>query len=871
MSTDRNSHLIAAINSLLSRPFGAAAQAISNEVLRCRERLKQLRAQLEGAQDPKIIKALKKECLLLIDRIVGSLERPNHLQSDALPNLDLRLQAALSNELQELERQKQSLLAEIASLEVLRQQLAQQPHGQKHNPIKALVELEQPQIQQISQQIDRPIKQYSEQQNLYQAAIANSTVDFRQDLSKIVQNVRLGEETSMADYNRIEAEADIEAIIADASPISAAVIEEFNLTLPSLVSEETLGMDEGVIVESQIPNEAEQPVSAEETMLTEFADAESQSIPTIARDSKFIPAAKAVTQIEAKSTFTAPPEAIVDPSYSIDDIWFLGIDFGSNALRASLFDASTGKVYPLAFDANGAIDDCLACVGSFSADRPIADSLEALQASVGFEAIPDRVDRTDVSVLVNFKKLLKLGLPYQGVSAWQPIVQRSEQQRIPLRYFQILLKQLLLKAQSTSTCGRIPDLHEIMRDRIYAVILGYPTGWSDTYVHNLREAVLATKIVHQAEQVIVIDQAIAPLLTLIHDRKPPQDNTLIVNIGAETTELLLAKVNNGTIGRGNLNSRGFDYAGLSLNQDIVVQLLYPHWRSLANPDRDACDLDRLLMPAPGDPAPGLRADLQKSLISSPVGIALLNAAEQLKLDLSTNLESDRWTTTICDRPLIVWRKELESQVIQPFLQHLNRVLNDLLSSSGILADEVMSVWKLGGTTDLPSLSRWMEQKLPNAEIASMPRSTVASGLAIAPTYRYLLNISRQQYSDYFLLQEICQLNLQSAVTPNQLVQKLHNRGVNSKSCRDRILTLLQGDLPIGLFPWQEQEKSLFLSDPTLSLDLFAGRLFELESDGTYQPNLRKFQALRAYLQAISGNMQQSISEPLVFPELGRSI
>ncbi|NJL42692.1 MAG: hypothetical protein HC935_03535 [Pseudanabaena sp. SU_2_4] len=38
---------------------------------------------------------------------------------------------------------------------------------------------------------------------------------------------------------------------------------------------------------------------------------------------------------------------IVDRSYSIDDIWLLGIDFGSNALRASLYDATTGKVYPL--------------------------------------------------------------------------------------------------------------------------------------------------------------------------------------------------------------------------------------------------------------------------------------------------------------------------------------------------------------------------------------------------------------------------------------------------------------------------------------------------------------------------------------------
>jgi hypothetical protein len=618
------------------------------------------------------------------------------------------------------------------------------------------------------------------------------------------------------------------------------------------------------------------PVSEDEMMLTEFADTESQSIST-KDDLRSIDATKTAGLAEIKSTFTVPPEELVDPSYNIDDIWFLGVDFGSEALRASLFNATTRKVYPLSFDLSDVIDginahaDHLASVGLYSAELLTTDLGDGSQVATDFDPSPGQVDLTDATVLVNFKKLLKLGLPYPGVSAWQPIVQWTEQQRIPLRYFQILLQQILLKLQSTAICGKLPDLHQIMRDRIYAVILGHPTTWSDTYAHNLREAVLATKIVDQAEQVMVIDQAIAPLLALMHSHKPPQDHTLIVSIGAETTDLFLAKVNNGVIGRSNLSSRGFDYAGLNLNQDIVVQLLYPHWRSLANPERDACNLDQLLLPAPGDPAPGLRVDLHKALISSSVGIELLNAAEQLKLDLSTHLDRDQWTTTICDRPLMVRRRELESQVIQPLLQQLNRVLNDLLSSSGVIADEVMSVWKLGGTTNLPSLSRWLEQKLPNAEIASLPPSTVASGLAIAPTYRYLLDIARQQYSDYFLLQEICRLNLQSAVNLNQLMQKLQNRGVNSRACRDRILTFLQGDLPVGLFPWQEQEKHIFLRDPTLSSDLFAGRLFELESDGTYQPNPRKFQALRVYLQAILGTMQQSLSEPLVFPEFGRSV
>ena len=144
---------------------------------------------------------------------------------------------------------------------------------------------------------------------------------------------------------------------------------------------------------------------------------------------------------------------------------------------------------------------------------------------------------------------------------------------------------------------------------------------------------------------------------------------------------------------------------------------------------------------------------------------------------------------------------------------------------------------------------------------------MANGLAIAPLYPHLQDVARQQYSDYFLLQEICRLNLTRSVNSNQLLQQLQMRGVNIKPCRDRILSILQGELPDGLFPWQEPESAVVLKDPTLNSELFAGRLFELETDGTYQPNVSKFQELRVYLQAIIGNMSQTLTEPLVFPEI----
>ncbi|NJK35913.1 MAG: hypothetical protein HC919_13790 [Oscillatoriales cyanobacterium SM2_2_1] len=80
-----------------------------------------------------------------------------------------------------------------------------------------------------------------------------------------------------------------------------------------------------------------------------------------------------------------------------------------------------------------------------------------------------------------------------------------------------------------------------------------------------------------------------------------------------------------------------------------------------------------------------------------------------------------------------------------------------------------------------------------------------------------------------------------------------------------LLNLLQGELPAGIFPWQEPEGVLVAADPGIQRELLTGPLFELETDGCYRPNLPKFQHLRAYLQNILDSALQSLNEPLVFP------
>ena len=560
----------------------------------------------------------------------------------------------------------------------------------------------------------------------------------------------------------------------------------------------------------------------------------------------------------------APPEKEV---YSLDDTWILGVDFGSTALRASLFNSNTGRVYSLRFDDVDEMPCKLAWTENHSLDDPISKDIRILTKKIHTNGL----EEGEVA-LVHFKQFLKLGLPYRGVSTWQPIVQWSDRHQVSLRWLIAALKNLLEQIQTRANHPQLPDVGLILL-KLSGVVFGYPSNWSDTYILNVREAILKSGLVSQAEQVTAVEQAIAPVLSLIHDhklhdQKISQEITLFIDAGAVTTSLCLTKgIEAKESDRSKLHIRSLDYAGISINQDIILKLFYPHWQLITNPNRHLCKFDHLNLPEIGATATQERTILQQYLLSSTIGQQMLELADRVKVTFGKDMGVDSWNEELMGQPIVVLRRELENFILQPFIQRLNRELNSILSNAGILGEDIRQVLLLGSTMHIPSLSRWLAQKLPNASINPLTTSVVASGLAVSPLYPNLQDIVRQQYSDYFLLQEICRLNLTKSINPTQLLQQLQNRGVNIKACRDRILTILQGDLPEGLFPWQEPEQAVILGDPTLSSDLFAGQLFELETDGTYQPNVTKFQQLRVYLQAIISNMSQTLNEPLVFPEI----
>jgi hypothetical protein len=119
----------------------------------------------------------------------------------------------------------------------------------------------------------------------------------------------------------------------------------------------------------------------------------------------------------------------------------------------------------------------------------------------------------------------------------------------------------------------------------------------------------------------------------------------------------------------------------------------------------------LELPLPGQPDQQKRDRLESLLQSSPLGQAILKATGYLKLilqhkdEFTLELGTERWT---------VKRLDLETSVLLPFIQQLNRQLNALVIETGISEQGIYQVFCIGGTTGLATLVKWLQQKLPNA-------------------------------------------------------------------------------------------------------------------------------------------------------------
>ncbi len=510
---------------------------------------------------------------------------------------------------------------------------------------------------------------------------------------------------------------------------------------------------------------------------------------------------------------------------------------------------------------------------------------------------------------------------------WEPVLQLNEFSAGPLIWVVRSLSKLLLtlKSEKTSTTPSLvaaavgiseQDFPKIINN-IAGVICTCPSSCSEQYRFNVREALLTSKLIQHPQQVFFVEEAIASLLPELdaangeqiklsdaqgfHPAKtsehPIVGNTLVINIGTTATEMLLVNVpeNLQQLTYNDFMLHSFAYAGKGIEQDIICQLLLPpksrqsrsetpsdsktttsnpwQWQpSIPGLDQmrwQSLGLEELELPRVGEPDITARIRLQQRLESSLLGQAVLDAALALKLILQ---HQDSFTLELADQRWVLQRRDLESQVFIPFVRRLNRELNKLLVARGIPTEVINQAILTGGVACVGTVNRWLRQKLPSAKIMQdlylgengAPNcSRVAYGLAMLPLHPQILDIPRQQYTDYFLFTELLRLLPERSLSFGEVIQLFEGRGINTRTCQQRLLAFLEGELPSGLIPsvtdstWLTQSSQ---ENPDYQA-IATAPLFEKQGSLTYRPNSQQLLSLRRYLDAIKASNQQSLEEP----------
>ncbi|NJR62104.1 MAG: hypothetical protein HC769_26725, partial [Cyanobacteria bacterium CRU_2_1] len=371
-----------------------------------------------------------------------------------------------------------------------------------------------------------------------------------------------------------------------------------------------------------------------------------------------------------------------------------------------------------------------------------------------------------------------------------------------------------------------------------------------------------------------------------------QGNTLVLNAGAIATELALVNLpaTLTDLSHSDFHIRSFPFAGNGIDQDIIIQLLYPLLQipdadrvnpmahldlSLETVSLEGLNLEHLTLPAPGEPDLLNRYGLQQRLESMRTGQILLEVARCVKIVLQLQ---NRFTLRLGDRRWTILRQDLGSKVLLPYVQRLNRELNSLLAQLETPVSAVNQVICTGGTASMGAIARWLRQKLPNATIIQdtyarpvVPQdncisscSRVAYGLAVLPLHPKVLDSPRQAYSDYFLLLELLRSFPNRSMSVSEVLQMLHQRGIDTQACHSQILSLLDGYLPPGLVP-SEPEAIALTRESSTNPDLKAVQiapLFHKQANQMYRPNRYQWNQLKRYLDTLLSHTHQKLDKPL---------
>jgi hypothetical protein len=435
--------------------------------------------------------------------------------------------------------------------------------------------------------------------------------------------------------------------------------------------------------------------------------------------------------------------------------------------------------------------------------------------------------------------------------------------------------------------GLSPVAFQTLIQSLEGVVVSCPAGISEAYRFNVREALLGAGLVQRPEQIAFMEQAIAALMAEFHPQRSVglgasawPGGTLVIHAGEVSTELALTclpqQLHN--LNYEDIVLRSVPYGDYAFKQDLACQLLYP-----CIPEGQI-DLHLTTLPMPGEPDSFVRSHLQRQLYQSPLGSMLLEAATSLYGVLQ---RQDRITFEFGPYSCLFSRAALDTKVIQPYTQRLNRELGRLLHQTSLDMTEIAQVVISGNGSTIPVIRQWLAQKLPQARIIcdempdtdvdsdSLPQAPflterLAYGLVTLPIYPQVLDRHRQQYNDYFLLLELLRTLPDEPLALREIVKRLEARGVNMQACGDRVLQILEGSLPVGWVPEASELWTEASRDHGLYELLRNKPLFHQTAPDVYQPDRDQRQQVWQYWQRILGQSWQDLEEPYIL-QVGLSI
>ena len=601
--------------------------------------------------------------------------------------------------------------------------------------------------------------------------------------------------------------------------------------------------------------------------------------PTILEEKKFhnLPTAK----IGKKQILNPDIETIkaltdiIDPEAHFKEektkeLWYLGIDFGTVGMAAVLFHSRVQghKCIPLqqcpiywSYKYNEQYNSTFRLPTDVYSRHPSSPFLLGILAS--------ETDKEKGFVLENFKPYLDLiPLADQEPFPWQPLLDKGEE-FLSLAWVQQAIQELFgtlspikidNKAESElydltiDAIGLSKEALNSALGKLSGIVFSSPVNWSDTYRFNVRETVLQMGLVKDAGQIFFMEEPVAnllahlpinpePLLANILPRETKIGTTLVINAGAAKTEFILTELpeNPQQLSYWDLILSSWDYGDQSFTQDILCHLLYSEWMSQLHPSLSNLELE---VPEVGQPEVKKRQQLSLCLQSTPIGKSLLKAAETVKIILQ---EREEFTSNLGTRQWSVKRQDLEEKVTQPVLEQISSQIHQLLQLSKKSPDEITQIVCSGGmSVGLGEiLSDYLKNQFPNVNVVQDGEEdnslSVAMGLSRLPLFPLILDRPRHQYSDYFLLLEMLQTLPNNPFTIEDMMRMLQRRGVNARVCSDRIISILEGNLPL------KTEFSPFAKG---------------END-YYHADLEQCEKLRQYFQYLLSQTQQKLTEPLV--------